>query len=642
MSTLRFAACVAGLTAACGGSGPKPSVVTAPTVPAREPASAPVQAALTVVPPPPELFAVARISSASKALDTAIGWSGLPLDWRAKLAQDTHGLDRVAALSAPVDFAAMLDPASGDAPRVIWAFAVGVSSVDAALAYFRQEGFRVSPDSAGSHHVQIGSDLGCVLGPALGAAPARVVCSDTTASADALAPYLTRGLPTEAAGPSEIHAHAMAEPFRHRYASQLALVRTIGVPFLLREAELDHPKFDRALRDVLYGLADEIVGLAYDLDRIDVDIALTPSNDAFDVSTSLSLSGQRSWWGQTMARSVGRGGAAPEPFWKLPGDSAAAGYSAYSDPDRMRGIAVAMGQLLDGWLDYEQLPDNRRAPLVEAFEQALTTGARSANATLVVEPAVGQARSGEPEQISATVRGAVGSHLFVLDGGGESLGRLASEVVKAMGDGAFRGRLAKSKLFDKDQMPKARERAPRAKGLPAATRVYELEIPAAAFLPPHGEAVAMAGAKKKAPSASKKAGAPLTIVLIAMPDGPLTWFALGTDEKMLAGRLAAVRGGTGTTLAGREGLAPLRAESQLSAGFSSLGGMLAGIGSPFGGEKQLGDSKSMARLPHRGESPLLWHVGSDGHGPRVTASVRITKTLVEDIVALTASQLPGR
>jgi hypothetical protein len=590
------------------------------------------------VPPPPELFAVARISNAGKALDTAIGWSGLPLDWRGKLAQDAHGFDRVAALSEPVDFAAMLDPASGDAPRVIWAFSVGVASMDAALAYFRQEGFRVSPGSPGAYHVQIGSDLGCVAAPALGRAPARVVCSDTTESADGLAPYLTRGLPTESAGPSEIHMHAVAEPFRRRYGSQLAMVRTIGVPYLLHEAELDHPRFDRALRDALYGLADEIVALAYDLDRVDVDMALTSTGDALDVSTSLSLVGQRSWWGQTMARSVGRGGAAPELFWRLPGDAPAAGYNAYSDPEHVRGIAAAIGQLLDGWLDYEQLPDHRRAPLVEAFEHVLTLSAKSANATLAVDPAPAPAKTGDAESVGAIVRAAVGGHLFVVDGGGESLQRFASEIVKSMGDGAFRSHLATSKLFDKEQIPKARERAPKAKGLPVGSKVYELEIPAAA-LTSRGKASAD-GTKKKAGAKGQNRGAPFTIVLIAMPDGPVTWFGFGTDEKMLAGRLAAARAGTGTTLATREGLSSLRTGSQLSAGFSSLGGLLAGIASPFGAERPLGDSKSMARLPHRGESPLLWRVSSDGHGPRVSASARITKTLVEDIVALTASQLP--
>jgi hypothetical protein len=292
-----------GLGVSCGGTKQEPA-------PPKPIAEAPVVAALpplVKVAAPPELFAVARLPNVAKSADTGVAWSGLPLNWRSLLNTAVPGLERAAVLDAPVDFAAMLDPASVEEPKVEWAFAFGAPSTEAAVAFLRAQGASVTSEAGGAYRAKVGSGLACAVVRALGAAPARVVCSDIAMNADALAPYMSCGMPTEAFGNNELHAHVTTEPFRRRYGSQVTLIRTVGVPFLLRELSLDHPKFDRALRDVLYGLADEVIALAYDLDRLDIDATLAAGGNAVDLTTTLSMSGQRSWLAQAAVHGAGSG-----------------------------------------------------------------------------------------------------------------------------------------------------------------------------------------------------------------------------------------------------------------------------------------------------------------------------------------------
>jgi hypothetical protein len=645
MSMVRFAvgACAVFLSVGCGGAKPAPVAPVALATPGLELGAS--LGPLTPVAAPPELFAVARVSNPAKVADTSIAWSALPVNWRSMLSKEAPGVDSAALFDAPVDFAAMLDPSSGEEPRVLWAASYGAPSVDAATGFLRKQGATVTPLAGGAYLVKVDSHIVCVAARALGAAPARIICSDQSDSAQALMPYMTRGLPTESFGTDEIHAHVTAEPFRRRYGSQLALVRTVGVPFALRELEVDHPKFDRALRDVLYGLADEITALAYDVDRVDLDVGLAPSNDAVFVKTSFGLVGKRSWWAQMAANAADHQAVAPEVFFKLPGDATSGSYSTYSDPDRVRGVAAALRELLDGWLDYQGLSQGRRTPLVDAFEQALTTGAKSAYVTLPVPPSAGPAAQGEREQL----RLALGAHVMVVDQGGDRFVRLVSELTKALGDAKFREHLSKSKLLSGVKLPAARERAPKAvKGLPAGSKVFEVDVPASAFSESDGLAQllgepALAGAKKDAkPKATKVKGEPLTVLIVAVPDGALTWFAFGTDEKLLETRLAAARAGTGETLAKRDGLAALHTDPVVSGGFSSLGAVLSQLGRKFSDAKGSADSGAIARLPHQGQTPMLWRATVDAHGPKLSAAMQIPKTVVEDIVAFAASQAAPR
>src|SRR5262249_32977883 len=135
-----------------------------------------------------------------------------------------------------------------------------------------------------------------------------------------------------------------------------------------RELELGHPKFDRALRDLVYDLADEVIAVARDLDRIEIDATLSPREDSIDARTTIAMSGQKSWTSQSIVRAAASGGPAPDFFWQLPKDATGASYGTYADPEHARGFAASLAELLDGWLDYAELADARRRALVEAFQ----------------------------------------------------------------------------------------------------------------------------------------------------------------------------------------------------------------------------------------------------------------------------------
>jgi hypothetical protein len=480
----------------------------------------------------------------------------------------------------------------------------------------------VSPEPSGGFRMKNRS-LSCLDVPSLGA-PARVVCSDRNEGVDALAPYMARGLPTASFGSSEVHLQLVAEPLRRRYGAQLALVRTVGVPFALRELSLDHPKFDRALRDSLYGFADELIALAYDLDRLDVDVTLADGN-ALDVGSSLSLLGQRSFLGQELVRAAGQGGPPIDAFWKLPANVQAASYSSFSDPEHFKPVAASLRDLADGWLDYEGLPDARRAPLVSALEQALTNGGKSAYATFPADASPSTAAD-HTEHLKESLRASLGNGVLVVDRGGDAIAKLVSEAGKSLADRSFREHLVKAKLLESPQIPTLRERASKgAKGLPAGSKTFELTIPAAAF---------ESGGKGSAGSAKKS---PLSFVLLAVPDGTSTWFGFGTDEKSVVSRIVEARSGSGELLDHRDGLASLRSETALSAGFSSVAAIVSGARGHLG-DDGLGDPKNLDRLPHRGETPILWRAGAEPRGPRATVSARLPRAVLEDLVALTASQ----
>jgi hypothetical protein len=636
---------VVGVTAfafalSCGGGGAKgpPQPATAPQAPGQEMAVGP----LGPVSAPRDLFAVARLRSAAKLADVGVRWTSLPVDWRSLVAKNLPGLERVLAFDAPVDAAAVLDPSSLE-PKVFWAFAFGVSSADAAATFFLEQGNSVVRKSPGVYVVRLDA-MSCQIAAARGVAAARVVCADEMNSVDALSPYMTRGLPAESLGASEVHFHVSAEPFRRRYSSELRLIKTMGVPFVLRELELGHPKFDRALRDAVYGFAEELIALASDLDRIDFDASLTPREDAIDARMSVAMVGLRSWTAQGIVRASGGSGPPPDFFWQLPKDSTAASYGTYADPEHARGFVASLGELLDGWLDYNELPDARRRPLVDTFQEMFTIGAHSVYASL---PSGAPSRPvPDANRKTEATRKLLGAHVFALDHGGERIQKFASELVKAFGNKPFRDRLVKSKLVRAEQLPVLRERAAKGKGLPAGSKTFEIEFAPEAFSTESSASFpTKESGRRKAPGAapaSKKAaaGPKTSVVFILVPDGPRTWGAFGTDEALLVGRLVEAKSGNGATLTLRDGLAALRGEKAVSAGFSSLAAALGSFDESVLGGDAPWTKTAVGRLPHRGETPMLWHLLFEPAGPKVVMSGNIPQTVVEDLVALTVSGAP--
>jgi hypothetical protein len=234
-------------------------------------------------------------------------------------------------------------------------------------------------------------------------------------------------------------------------------------------------------------------------------------------------------------------------------------------------------------------------------------------------------------------------HLVGIEGAGSGVLDLSSELVKMFSDRSLRAQVAKLLSVPEKHLPGARQFAVRAKGIPSGTQAFELSIPAEVFDerdPAEAEIPAEpASSRRKGPPAAGKGpaarkgkaapkAAPLVVVLVLAPDGPLTWLGLGTDLKALTARIAALRSADeGQRLSARAGLEPLRTEPALAGGFATLAASLAGLPS------SVFPMPLLERLPSRGQTPMIWKVRAESTGPRVEMKTVVPRGAVEDLVA---------
>lgn len=623
------------------GCRSKPAAV--PIAP--EPKRTPIQQIepLTEVAAPADLVLVGRINAPSRIVDTVTTWAGFPFDWRTLVAKEMPGVDQVVVMDAPLDVAAMLDSAPSIEPRVHVAFSVGVSSVDQAVSFFREH---ADVTRRPKTRIRLGQ-LSCVVERAFGAAPARLICGGEDEDADALAPYMARGLPKQTFGDADLHIHFDAAPIKRRFGAQLTMLKTAGVPFIMKELAVDNAAFDTALRDVLYDGVEEVIDVINDLDRAAVNITVDAQHDVVNATASMKFNGQKSWVAQTLVAAAAKSGPPPEAFWSLPKDSLAATFSLYADSNRFEKPVTAVANLLAGWLEYMGAPEKQRKSLVEASKRAMLAYGPSFYAELPPPPLTTN-ETDEKRQAREELRRAIGQHLLAIDSDAAPFKAFLSAGVTMFSDKAFRARLAKEKMFEKRPVPTLRQRQGKlAKGLPADTAVFEIEIPT--------EPVAAEPAKQTAGKAAGKKAAPkkpvavevVRAVIIVVPDGHRTWILAGTDEPALYARLAAVRAGSGESLKNAAGLEPLRSAKAVSGGFMTLASFIDSLSSPFDDAKKLGPAykrnvqlgQVMAAMPHRGLAPMPYLFTADSNGPVVAASLQLPKLVIVDIAAGAAAGL---
>jgi len=423
---------------------------------------------------------------------------------------------------------------------------------------------------------------------------------------------------------------------------------------VLREISVGHAGLDRALRDAAYAIADEAIALARDVDRLDVDLrlsgprgaAVASPTDTVDAGISLRFTGDTSWTAGNIGRAAARPpAAAPEAFFRLPGDSVAAGYSRYADPERVRPVAAGVATLAEAYLDFLGVPAARRTAIARALEATLTSGSGAVYATLNVPPGQVSETAPESERMREVARAALGIHLVGMEGKEAGLFDLASELVKLFSDRALRAQAAKALSVPESYLPMARQFAVRARGIPAGTQAFELSVPAEVFDEPDLGLAGLAGKAapaRKSPVVSGKGKAarkapPLVVALVLAPDGPVTWLGLGTDVKALTARVAAVRApDEGQRLSARAGLERLRTEPALAGGFATLAASLAGLPASEAFAAPL-----LERLPSRGQTPMTWKMRAESAGPRLEMATSIPRAAVEDIIAWVSSIADG-
>jgi hypothetical protein len=614
------------VSAAC--SSPKPADSPEAAAPgAAGAAEAEVLPELTPVPPPENIVGVATLRTPAHTLDTALGWTGLGLDFRMFLSSGAGAaILPVLDLEAPVDAVMTLDPKVKNRPRVLFAASIGLTSREAALEAFQSLEFPVEFVEPGIHSVRPNAKTLCFVAPALGKAKARLVCGDDRESVEQLSPYLTRGKPSDATGDADLHVELRGEPAWRQFGDKARLLE-LTIPMLLGEVSIGNPEFDTALRDGATALVDELIlslGELRDL-RLDARLHDDPNAAAtneLDVEVQLSFNAQRSLMARALADREGRAGVAPDTFWKLPVDATQAVYYSVGNPTLTEGAVNVLERLFESGLGHLGASANVKRAWPAAFKQAMDVSGPivSARGNIPKEalPAALDAR----EQLRAEL----GYAVVGVEDPESRYGAWFQRTLELYEDVALRKSLAAKYGLDPAKLPKAQTKKGPARLREAKT--YELGLPAALF----SEALAERGV-------DPKQLAPIPIVLISCREGNYTWFGLSSYGSVLEQKLGAVLTASAPegTLATRAGLERLRRESSNVAGFQTLAGLASG---PSFGDRSIAthlapfaDNQVPMLIRARGLS-----TGAAGPGPTGSLQLRVPAALFRDIAMALASK----
>lgn len=583
---------------------------------------------LSTVPAPPSLVGVGRLGNPASAVDTIASWAKYPIDVRALIKKTEPEMAQLLVFDAPVEVAVSLDDKGlGNFPQPFAVVSVGVSSVEGIVNFAKRQGQSARMLRPGTYVIAKGEGGPvCAVAPSVGKSPARLVCGDRQEDIDALLPYATRGLPSEALGKSELYIEIQAEPLRRRYAKELRQLRTMAMPFVMSELSMDSPRFDRALADAAHGLADEVLAVAEDVDKIRIEGGIDRAGGLINGTVSLKFKGQSSWTVQTMVDAAKRSKGVPEKFWKLPKDAEMATFGVGANAKRYEAIRKTMGELIDGALEKEKVPRKVRDQISELMLETWTTEGDVvyAHGEIAAGPSAAPTTSGA--QARERIRSYLGWYVIGVDEKPAKYKGYFDKLVKLYNDAQLRQLVDKRLKVKPADLPKLSSRASRVPGMPPGTTVYELNLPSAFFAKMDE---GMPGAKKPVPA--------LAVVIALVPDGDSTWIGLSADEKALNAKLIDMRKG-GSSLAARDGIAPLKASKSVSGGYFTVGNLVKSLVSGMQ-DAGLGDlTKALTLMPHHGETPMLmWtNVTSEG-GPGMVWTIQVPKAVVEDIGAVAPS-----
>jgi len=573
---------------------------------------------LAPVAAPAELIAVARFKKPQTAVETVAAWANFPYRLHDVLPSEFKGLEGLVAWDAPLEAVVALDPlGEGKVPEPLSVVSLGLTSLEGALDFARAKGQSVRRLRAGVYRIGDSEDLSCAAGSAVGSAPARLVCGHRAHDVDGLFDYATRGLPNEPLPDVDFQVELRLEPLKKKYQAELGSARLLA-GFLLREVQIDNPRFDRALSDVAYTLIDEGTAFAHDLDQVRFDAALDSKNNLINLRFGLKFTGQKSWLVQAGAETLAMVEPAPDLFWQMPADSTAASFGVGLKPGRLKPIGHTLAELMDGYLESAKVPAalrNQASKSVELlFEQP--TKQVCAQGELSELP-------GDP-LLAADYR-VFGWEIAALEGDSKSLIALFDGLSASLGSRDL-ARVLKGRV-DLALLPKFSSHGVQVRGFKPGAKAYRLEITRELF-----EKYAK-GQLKFEPVAKGKAFAKtVPLSLIVAFDGERGWLGVSPDEKALIKRLESLKDPKAPVLRSRKGLDALLSTPRVAGGFLSLqrfAGQLGAIGAR-GADAQ----KLFTALPHHGETPVLFSYDLSSSGPEITTTLSVPRAVVEDLGAL--------
>ncbi len=616
---------VPGALLGCGSPAPPVTPAAAPIVSAA-PVSKEEPPDLSPVPTPPELFALARFKKPQTAIETVGAWAHFPFKLRDVLPAEMKGLESVVAWDAPLEAAMALDPlGEGKVPEPLAVVSIGLTSLDGALEFARAKGQSVRRVRAGVFRVGDSDDLSCAIGASIGATPARLVCGHRAHDVDGLLNYATRGLPNEPLPNLDFQIELRLETVKKKYEAELGSARLL-TGFLLRQVQVDNPRFDRALSDVAYTLVDETTAFVHDLDKVRLDANIDTQKNLTNVRFDLKFAGQKSWLVQASSETLARVEPPPDLFWQLPADSTAASFGVGWNPGRLKPIGRTLADLLDGYLESEKMPSALRDQASHAIEALFDVNTKQVRAQ-------GELTEIPPDPLLAADYRVFGWQLAAVEGDPKPMFALFDGLTSALGSRDL-ARLLKQQLgVEPALLPKFSAHGVSVKGFKPGAKAYRVDIPVELFskfaknqlnLPPAPVAPV---AKGKAKPVAK--AVPLT--LIVAYDGERTWVGASPDEKAALKRLESLKDPKAALLRTREGLDALKNTPRAAGGFMTLarfGGQLAAMGRDGDG------SKLVTALPHHGETPILFSYDLNSSGPEITTGFSVPRAAIEDLGAL--------
>ncbi|MGE0327748.1 MAG: hypothetical protein AB7K71_15920 [Polyangiaceae bacterium] len=615
---------------ACGG-GATPAPATPDTdssqaTPIAEGMDGEAAPPLQAVSAPDRVFLVGRLKNPSKLADTVEGWVTLPMRWRDAMQKELPGFDKVVDLNAPVDVVVSMDDGGAmQEPKFRAVFSVGLTSLDNALKFSKEQGERAERIAPGVYRV----DSDCVVARSLGQAPARLVCGDGKKSIDALLDFATRGLPTQDLGQDDINVEVRAEPFRKRYAADLPKLRRLAMPFIREELQSGFAPFDRAVSDVATAVLDEGLALVDDLDAIRVKGALQSAPAQAKIKFELAFRGKKSWTAQRVEDSGRRAKPAPAMFWDLPRDATSATFGIGGDAASFAPIQKSLSELLDTYLASQKMAAGPRKNLVGLVDNLWVNEGSSVYGSGAVTPNL-KVKPNTPDFKREVMRSQLAWHIVGLQEDSKRTIAYLDHLVKVSADRNLRTVLKKEVGSDIDKLAPIKRRGPKGQ-LPRGTVAYEVVIPGDAFRPDAYYEEPPSGVKAQKPPTGK----PLPVVVIVVPDGPYTWIGLSADEAKLVSELATAAAGTpAKTLSTRPDLEKLRTGNFVAGGFMTLQRFTDALKLGVMNAASAQDAEALLQaMPNRGESPGLIQVQVSG-GPTISYELVVPKEMISDLGGL--------
>lgn len=568
---------------------------------------------------------------------------------------DAPRLAATIALDGPMDAVMALDP-TGKRNAPIGAFAVGLTSLEEAKSAITPDGsppVEVVPGIWRVGNEKAARDVSCVVAVSSGPTPARLVCGDRSRikgrDFTALVPYLTRNVTIAPPLESNLHAELRYAPVDARYGDMIRSILQAAPVLASGQLSLGDPAFDQALTDAVTGLRDEATAVTHDLDRVALDLTVSPTT-CVTASATLKVRDKSSWIAGSLFKGAESAGPPPPIFWRAPRDSDSAFFSRTGDPARYAPIQKTLRTLAERGIEKLQIGSaaDRKAlaDLLDVSNMPKDTGTVSASGHGVLKPDQKPSpinpRDSLPQKMRSII-GALGWSMTGFEQGPESLTRWLKDLVGVYNRKGLIDPLKKELGADARFLPTVRlVPAPAALGKGALAVELKLDAPleSPAAGTPAKDAKEPKGAKAPPPGA-KGERLTFTLHLLLMADGKNTWLAFGPDQEDLLKHLAMVKSTApeGDSLAVRPGLDLLRGGKNAFGGFTTVSSftsmLMAGMGAIPDANVTTQATTVLNRMPHKGETPIfITSAISPTDSSAGDVTLRLSKESLEDLSAI--------